>query len=68
MLVYDYILTFELEVGLVWATPWSIGRILYSLSMYCVVVDSSLLAYFHFVSGQISVRSNVLPGVSNFWL
>jgi len=58
VLAYDYLLTFKFEVGLVWGTPWNIGRILYALTKYSVLVDSSLLAYFHFAGGRVvSIRT-----------
>ncbi|KAF8503194.1 hypothetical protein JB92DRAFT_2970844 [Gautieria morchelliformis] len=58
--IYDYLLTFKLEVELVWGTPWSIGGILYLLTRYSVCVDSLMLAYFHFASGQsVSARTEL---------
>ncbi|KAF8516598.1 hypothetical protein JB92DRAFT_2234239 [Gautieria morchelliformis] len=58
ILIYDYLLTVKLEIELVWGTPWSIGRILYMLTRYSVFVDSLMLAYFHFASGQsVSART-----------
>ncbi|KAF8522510.1 hypothetical protein JB92DRAFT_2887339, partial [Gautieria morchelliformis] len=34
ILIYDYLLTIELDVELLWGTPWSIGKILYLLTRY----------------------------------
>ncbi|KAF8496292.1 hypothetical protein JB92DRAFT_3126175 [Gautieria morchelliformis] len=50
--IYDYLLTFKLELELVWGTPWNVGKILYMLTRYSVFVDSLMLAYFHFARGQ----------------
>lgn len=43
--IYDYFLTLQLEIDLVWGTPWNIGKILYLSTRYCVFIDSTLLAY-----------------------
>ncbi|KAF8582171.1 hypothetical protein K439DRAFT_1661960 [Ramaria rubella] len=52
ILIYDYLLTVKMEVELVWGTPWNVGKVLYLLTRYCVFVDSMMLAFFHFASGE----------------
>jgi len=53
VLIYDFLLTFKLEVGLIWGTSWNVGRLLFVLTRYCAFVDSTLLAYFHFAGGRV---------------
>ncbi|KAF8491251.1 hypothetical protein JB92DRAFT_3006766 [Gautieria morchelliformis] len=58
ILIYDYLLTIKLEVELIWGIPWNVGKFLYLLTRYSVFVDSLMLAYFHFASGQyVSART-----------
>ncbi|KAF8583093.1 hypothetical protein K439DRAFT_1508816 [Ramaria rubella] len=45
ILIYDYLLTFKFEVALIWGTPWNIGKILYFLTKYSVIIEIVLLSY-----------------------
>jgi len=44
--VYDYLLTLELELTLIWSSDWSIGKILFLLSRYSTFIDVPLILYF----------------------
>lgn len=41
--IYDYLLTFEREVSLVWRSPWSIVKILFLLARYTPFVSISAI-------------------------
>ncbi|KAK7040586.1 hypothetical protein R3P38DRAFT_428577 [Favolaschia claudopus] len=44
--VYDYILTFDREVSLIWASQWSLTKILFLVSRYSAVVDLPMALYY----------------------
>ncbi|KAH7923419.1 hypothetical protein BV22DRAFT_1169660 [Leucogyrophana mollusca] len=53
ILVYDYILTFDLEVTYVWGRPWSIVNALYLFTKYTPFVGTTFtILYRDFLSGQ----------------
>ncbi|KAF4600583.1 hypothetical protein EYR38_005222 [Pleurotus pulmonarius] len=43
---YDYLLTIIDESNLVWAAPWSFGKVVFFLTRYPAFVDISLMLYF----------------------
>ncbi|KIJ29081.1 hypothetical protein M422DRAFT_269605 [Sphaerobolus stellatus SS14] len=45
LLCYDYITTVSDEINVFWGSPWTIGRILYTLTRYCAFIDGSILNY-----------------------
>ncbi|KAF8134204.1 hypothetical protein K438DRAFT_1883440 [Mycena galopus ATCC 62051] len=42
ILVFDYALTFNLEVSLIWGSKWSLPKVLFLLSRYSPVIDVPL--------------------------
>ncbi|KAJ6456160.1 hypothetical protein C8R45DRAFT_582864 [Mycena sanguinolenta] len=46
ILVFDYALTFDLEVSLVWRSKWSLPKVLFLLSRYSTVLDLPWVLYF----------------------
>ncbi|KAJ6456159.1 hypothetical protein C8R45DRAFT_1111149 [Mycena sanguinolenta] len=46
ILVFDYALTFGLEVSLIWRSKWSLPKVLFLLSRYSTVFDVPLVLYF----------------------
>ncbi|KAJ7234016.1 hypothetical protein B0H12DRAFT_1239165 [Mycena haematopus] len=44
--VFDYCLTFNLEVSLMWPSRWSLTKILYALSRYSAFFDVGLVLYY----------------------
>ncbi|GJE99945.1 hypothetical protein PsYK624_162210 [Phanerochaete sordida] len=55
LLVYDYLLTFEREVRLIWPAKWNITKILFVLTRYPVFADSAMVLY-HNVGANLSVE------------
>ncbi|KAF7974356.1 hypothetical protein HWV62_12308 [Athelia sp. TMB] len=49
VLVYDYFLTFDSEVTLIWGEPWKTLKILFLLSRYLPFVDTVLVFLDHFL-------------------
>ncbi|KZP31925.1 hypothetical protein FIBSPDRAFT_882815 [Athelia psychrophila] len=50
--IYDYILTFNSEVSLIWGEPWKSLKILFLLSRYLPFADTTLIFLNHSVSSQ----------------
>ncbi|PBK92493.1 hypothetical protein ARMGADRAFT_1063451 [Armillaria gallica] len=49
VLLYDHLLTFSAEVGLIWAARWSVPKVLFLLLRY--FVPSSVIIHTHLLSG-----------------
>ncbi|GJE99949.1 hypothetical protein PsYK624_162250 [Phanerochaete sordida] len=47
LLVYDYLLTLESEVKLIWSSKWSLTKLLFFLTRYLAFVDVAMVAYIH---------------------
>lgn len=45
VLLYDHLLTFSVEVGLIWAARWSVPKVLFLLLRY--FVPSSVIIHTH---------------------
>ncbi|KZP31934.1 hypothetical protein FIBSPDRAFT_944550 [Athelia psychrophila] len=58
VLIYDYILTFHLEVNLIWGEPWKSLKILFLLSRYLPFADTTIifLSFNHSPSSQNGCR------------
>ncbi|KAH7885773.1 hypothetical protein F5I97DRAFT_1150618 [Phlebopus sp. FC_14] len=50
ILAYDYGLTMEREIDLMWGTDWGIARILFCLARYLPFVDASVYHYYAFAT------------------
>ncbi|KAJ3482312.1 hypothetical protein NLI96_g7065 [Meripilus lineatus] len=46
LLIWDYFLTFDLEVSLMWPSEWSIIKILFFLTRYLPFFDVTLVMYY----------------------
>ncbi|KZP02748.1 hypothetical protein FIBSPDRAFT_969662 [Athelia psychrophila] len=57
ILVYDYILTFNSEVTLIWGEPWKLLNILFLLSRYLPFADSTVFFLYHSASSQSECRA-----------
>ncbi|KZP11735.1 hypothetical protein FIBSPDRAFT_962011 [Athelia psychrophila] len=56
-LVYDYILTFDSEVTLIWGEPWKSLKVLFLLSRYLPFADTVVLFLYHSASSQSECRA-----------
>ncbi|KAJ7020190.1 hypothetical protein C8F04DRAFT_1145198 [Mycena alexandri] len=50
LLVFEYLLTFNLEVTLVWPSTWSTSKVLFVLSRYLPFLEIPLTSYYVFAS------------------
>jgi len=48
ILIWDYILTFQSEVSLIWPSQWSSMKLLFFLTRYMPIIDTSLILFFQF--------------------
>ncbi|KAF7367473.1 hypothetical protein MSAN_00810200 [Mycena sanguinolenta] len=55
ILVFDYALTFEREVSLIWRSKWSLPKVLFLLSRYSTVLDVPLVLYYS-ITPVVSVQ------------
>lgn len=55
LIAYDYVLTFEREVTLVWGAKWNLIKVLFFATRYPVFADLSMVLY-HNVSRRISAE------------
>ncbi|KAF9012120.1 hypothetical protein BDZ89DRAFT_484468 [Hymenopellis radicata] len=53
VIAYDYVLTFQDEVRLIWAAPWNLGKILFFLTRYPIFAGQ-FLALYSAHSGEVS--------------
>ncbi|GJF00614.1 hypothetical protein PsYK624_169080 [Phanerochaete sordida] len=60
--VYDYVLTIESEVKLVWYTKWNLTKLLFLVSRYSAFVDAILTTYDHF---SPTISEETCHGISN---
>ncbi|TCD64263.1 hypothetical protein EIP91_004302 [Steccherinum ochraceum] len=51
LLVYDYILTFDSEVNLIWSSNWSTVKVLFVLTRYLPFSDMFLVLYYQTKTG-----------------
>ncbi|KAJ7836385.1 hypothetical protein B0H14DRAFT_1124585 [Mycena olivaceomarginata] len=65
ILVFDYALTFSLEVSLIWKSKWSLPKVLFILSRYSTIFDVPLVLYYT-ITPVVSVQhcSQLHAGVS----
>ncbi|EJU01848.1 hypothetical protein DACRYDRAFT_116284 [Dacryopinax primogenitus] len=43
LFVYDWIITLPLEAKYVWPSPWSLGKVLFLLTRYLALIDTSVI-------------------------
>jgi len=48
ILVYDYLLTFDYEVKLIWPWKWGLGKVLYLLTRYLAFIDITIFLIYWF--------------------
>lgn len=48
MLIYDYLLTLDLEVKLIWKADWNLGKFLFLLTRYLPFFDTAVVLYYQF--------------------
>ena len=63
MFLWDYILTFQMEVDLVWKSKWNFMKGLYFFQRYLPFVDIICLVLIR----QSDVLSNLLPTLNFFF-
>jgi len=56
VMVLDWLLTFDLEVSLIWKAKWNIGTVVYLLSRYLTFVDVALTMY-HQLGSDLSTAT-----------
>ncbi|KAF8134186.1 hypothetical protein K438DRAFT_1883386, partial [Mycena galopus ATCC 62051] len=61
--VFDYALTFNLEVSLIWGSKWSLPKVLFFLSRYSPVFDVPLVLYTNRTT-YIQISATITPAVS----
>jgi len=64
MFLWDYILTFEMEVNLVWKSKWNSMKGLYFFQRYLPFVEIISLV----IAGQSDVVSCLLPTLNFFFI
>ncbi|KAF8131253.1 hypothetical protein K438DRAFT_2032055 [Mycena galopus ATCC 62051] len=57
ILVFDYALTFNLEVSLIWGSKWSLPKVLFLLSRYSPVIDVPLVLYITMTPAAVSMQA-----------
>ncbi|KAJ7584803.1 hypothetical protein C8J56DRAFT_949074 [Mycena floridula] len=55
--LYDYTLTLEREISLIWGSEWTFMRVLYTLQRYLPFVDTLCLTLFHQFARGLSTRA-----------
>lgn len=65
---YDYILTLEREVSLIWLSPWSSTKILFVLTRYSPIIATCLLLHNHFNPEVISRHICNITWATAAWL
>ncbi|KAJ7584801.1 hypothetical protein C8J56DRAFT_135401 [Mycena floridula] len=55
--LYDYTLTLEREISLIWGSGWSFMRVLYTLQRYLPFVDTICLTLFHQFATGLSTEA-----------
>ncbi|KAF8140785.1 hypothetical protein K438DRAFT_1879334 [Mycena galopus ATCC 62051] len=63
ILVFDYALTFNLEVSLIWGSKWSLPKVLFLISRYSPVFDVPLALYTNRTT-YIQIPVTITPAVS----
>ncbi|KAJ3560684.1 hypothetical protein NP233_g10677 [Leucocoprinus birnbaumii] len=48
VLLYDYVLTLDLEIKLIWGANWNLGKVLYLLTRYLPFFDTAVVLYYQF--------------------
>ncbi|KIP07404.1 hypothetical protein PHLGIDRAFT_423189 [Phlebiopsis gigantea 11061_1 CR5-6] len=56
LLAYDFTLTFDDEVELIWKTRWNLTKVLWFLTRYPAFIDSTLSIY-HQVGTNVAIRT-----------
>ncbi|PFH48724.1 hypothetical protein AMATHDRAFT_49278 [Amanita thiersii Skay4041] len=51
VLYYDYLLTFDSEVALIWKSPWSLVKVLFLIMRYAPFVDVTSKVYYDITPG-----------------
>jgi len=46
LFIYDYLLTLDREINLIWFSPWTYTKVLFLLVRYLTFVDTFLLLHF----------------------
>jgi len=53
IVIFDWLLTFEMEVSHIWQAPWNVKKVLYILSRYVPFVAIAIAVMIFFVSGEV---------------
>jgi len=67
LLIYDYFLTFDSEVSLVWPAPWGLGKILFLLTRYLPRIDTAIVLY-HNLKPRLNPGACVLAYKGTGWM
>ncbi|KAH8828983.1 hypothetical protein DL96DRAFT_1021899 [Flagelloscypha sp. PMI_526] len=67
ILIYDWLLTLEKEVTLVWSSKWSLGKALYFLTRYPPFVDVLICLSRRWVPNKDSATHCPIPVHIGFW-
>jgi len=67
VLIYDYLLTLNLETNLIWKSDWGTGKIIYILARYTALVDTPLALWLALSPG-ISVETCGRFYVPSIWV
>ncbi|KAF9023269.1 hypothetical protein BDZ89DRAFT_1070014 [Hymenopellis radicata] len=60
LLIYDYILTFEAELELIFPSPWNAGKILFFLTRYVAFMPHAIALYVFLQNVQVSYDTDPL--------
>lgn len=57
---FDWLLTLEMEISLVWTSKWNVTKVLYFLTRYLPFIDSSIVMYREFCPGICHLSLSLL--------
>ncbi|KIK01099.1 hypothetical protein K443DRAFT_132444 [Laccaria amethystina LaAM-08-1] len=67
LLGYDYLLTLDREVSLIWSSHWNLAKVLFILVRYTPYIDVGLIAFYMTRDGTSSTTCSLLYK-SNSWV
>ncbi|KAF8997602.1 hypothetical protein BDQ17DRAFT_1363090 [Cyathus striatus] len=67
VLIYDYLLTLELEISEIWSSKWNLMKCIFLVTRYLPLVDSALIFYHHFAP-RLSEEACRAAYKGNAWL
>ncbi|KIM76667.1 hypothetical protein PILCRDRAFT_826071 [Piloderma croceum F 1598] len=60
---YDYMLTLSLEISVIWTAPWNVPKVLFLLTRYNPIIDSTAAMYYFFHPGISETTCRIMYGI-----